>query len=31
MLNKLGAVVMPIAVPFEPEAGAYADAGHHHG
>jgi len=28
MLRGLGATVMPIRVPFEPEAGAYA-AGHH--
>lgn len=28
MLRGLGAIVMPIEAPFEPEAGAYA--GHHH-
>ena len=30
MLKGLGAVVMPIAAPFEPEAGAYAGGHHHH-
>ncbi len=31
MLEGLGATVTRITVPFEPEAGAYAGAGHEHG
>lgn len=31
MVRQLGAEVRPIEAPFDPEAGAYAHAHHHHG
>ena len=31
MIEGLGGRVLPIEAPFDPEGGAYADGGHHHG